>query len=95
MLRVQDERNLNGVNPLFAGLTRMQQVEKMRRQRLTVCVNRDALAVSREVVPVEKHRPHRSQQGIGDLARPGDVVALGLGPQTTQHGDAGAKTSIG
>ena len=63
-------------------------MEKMCRQRLAVGVDRDALAVSRKVMPIKKHRPERGQQGIGDVASAGDVVVIGLGPQTTQHGDA-------
>ena len=58
MLGVEDERDLHGVNPLFAGRPAMQQMEKMRRERFAVGVDRDALAVPRIVVPVEKHRRH-------------------------------------
>ena len=63
----------------------------MLRERFAVGVRRDALAVVREVVPVEKHGRLRGQQRIGDVARAGFVVVVGFRPQAAQHGDAGAQ----
>ena len=73
------------------GGSTVQQVQKMRSQRFAVGVDRDALAVSREVVPVEKHRRQRGEQRIGDSACARDVVIIGLRPHAAEHRDAGAQ----
>ena len=79
-------------DPLRAGRSAVQQVKKVRGDaNRSSGVDFDALAVAREVVPVEQHRRQRGQQRIGDGARSCLVVVVGFRPNAAQHGDAGAQ----
>ena len=79
MLGVEYQRDLHGAGPRSTGRLAVQQMEEVPSERFAVGVHRDALAVAREVVPVEEHRACEASSAVGDVAGAGFAVVFGLG----------------
>ena len=71
-------------------LPAVQQMQEVRADRIVVGFDVDAAAVVGVVVPVEQHRAERGHQPVGDVARAGLVVVVGLGQHAAERRDAGA-----
>ena len=66
----------------------MQQVQKMRGNRILKSLHLDAPPIARIVVPIEQHRSHACQQRVRNLSRAALLVTFALRQHTTQHRDA-------
>ena len=91
MLGVKHERGVHRLHLCGARRAAMQQAEKVTADRVVIGLHLDALAVQREVMPVEQHGIQRSEQPVGDLAGAGAVVVFLLRPRAAERGDAGAQ----
>ncbi len=67
----------------------MQQMQKVRGNRILKPLHLDAPPVARVVMPVQQHRPHACQQRIRDAPRTAFLMAFALRQNATQHRDAG------
>ena len=62
----------------------MEKMEEMPADRVVIGLDLDALAVVREMIPVEKHRGDRGEKVVGDVAGSGFLVVVVLGKAATK-----------
>ncbi len=89
VLRIQNQRSLHRRRPLRAWLFPVQQMQKVRRNRILESLHLNPPPVARVVVPIQQHRPERRQQRIRNSARPGVIVVQSFGQHAAKHRHAG------
>ncbi len=67
----------------------MQQMQKVRRNRILKPLHLDAPSVARIVMPIQQHRSQARQQRIRDPSRAALLVALALRQHATQNRHSG------
>ena len=72
-------------------LPAMEQMQEVRADRIVVGFDVDPAAVVGVVVPVEQHRSKRGHQPVGDIARAGLIVIMGLRQDAAERGDAASE----
>ena len=91
VLRIQDQRCLHRSRPLFTRRRAVQQMQKVRGNRILKSLHLDAPAVARVVMPIQQHRSHACHQRVGNPPRAALLVALALRQHATKNRNARAQ----
>ena len=91
MLGVEDQRGMHRALVRRRRLPAMEQMQEMRSDRIVVGFDVDPAADGGRSGASKQHRSERGHQPVGNIARAGLVVIMGLGEDAAERGDAASQ----